>query len=446
MYSCGPTVYNVAHIGNLTSFLAADVVKRYLRLSGWEVKQVMNITDVDDKTIRGAHEAQMPLAAFTQAHEARFLVDLERLNIDTPEVMARATEHIDDMVKDIQVLLEKGMAYEEGGSVYFSIAKDPDYGALAHLSERRAPAKHRVDADEYDKDAVEDFVLWKAWKEEDGDVFWDTALGKGRPGWHIECSAMARKYLGEQIDVHTGGADLLFPHHTNETAQAEAASGKRPFVRHWLHRGFLTVNDEKMAKRIGNVLSLADIAKTDLNALAFRYLVVSSHYRAPLNFNEHSMPAARVAYGRLLAYVDALETQEVVSHGKKAAGVLKATRATFFTAMDDDLNTPQAIAAVFELVDALPINELSTADRNSVRTFLLEEMDAVLGVLKRGLPLYRTASALDIEEEALIKALDALRAKKDFSAADAIRAELEAQGVMVQTTPSGTVGRRNPFA
>ncbi len=447
MYSCGPTVYNVAHIGNLASFVAADVLKRWLTASGFPVQHVMNVTDVDDKTIRGAQAAELPLSTFTQAHEARFIVDLERLNIQMPTIV-RATEHIDEMVRDILILQAKGVAYTESGSTYFSVDKDPHYGDIAHLTARpAAAAKHRIDADEYEKDAVEDFVLWKAWKPEDGDVFWETELGKGRPGWHIECSAMIRRYLGEQIDIHTGGADLLFPHHTNETAQAECASGKRPFVRTWIHRAFLTVNDEKMAKRLGNTFSLADVAPTDLLALAFRFLLVASHYRTPLNFNDQSMPSACAAYGRLLQFWDGLEERV----NKQAAGdgvpaALNAARIAFRAAMDDDLNTPQAVAAVFDLVGAVDPHRLSVEAATAVLAFLREDVDAVFGVLEKGLPLFRVGRTISEEETRQLQEMDSLRAAKDFAAADAIRHRLQAAGVEVRTTPEGSVGARNPFA
>lgn len=447
MYTCGPTVYNLAHIGNLASFVAADVLKRWLTASSFSVKHVMNITDVDDKTIRGAQAAELPLATFTQAHEARFLVDLERLNIQMPTVV-RATEHIEEMVRDIHILVAKGLAYTEAGSTYFSVDKDPHYGEIAHLKARpAAQAKHRIDADEYEKDAVEDFVLWKAWKPEDGEVFWETALGKGRPGWHIECSAMIRRYLGEQIDVHTGGADLLFPHHTNETAQAECASGKRPFVRYWIHRAFLTVNDEKMAKRLGNAFSLTDIASTDLWALAFRFLLVASHYRTPLNFNDQSMPSAAAAYGRLLSFWDGLEVQvknKAVGDGAPAA--LDTARAAFRAAMDDDLNTPQTVAVLFDLLGATDPSRLSAEAAAAILSFLREDVDSVFAVLEKGLPLFQAGRAITAAEAKDLQEMDNLRAAKDFAAADTIRNRLTARGIEVRTTPAGSVGTRNPFA
>lgn len=448
MYTCGPTVYNVAHIGNLSSFLAADVLKRWLAASGFVVDHVMNITDVDDKTIRGAAEAGLPLAEFTARYEALFREDLRRLNVREPRFV-HATKNIEAMVADIQALLEKGLAYGKDGSVYFAIGKFPGYGALAGLAKRRkGPAKHRVDADDYDKDAAEDFVLWKGWKEEDGAVFWETPLGKGRPGWHIECSAMIRRHLGDRIDIHTGAADLVFPHHTNEIAQAEGVTGKQPFVRSWFHRGFLTMSGEKMAKRVGNVLTLADVAKGDLEALAFRWLIVSSHYRSPLNFTDESMPAAKAAYARLLAAADRLED----AHGDaaddpKLAAAVAAARADFAAAMDDDLNTPAAAAALFEAVKLAERPALSRGDARLLAAFFADA-DRAFGVIEAGLPLWRAAvkRPLSAEEARLLERLEAARAAKDFAAADALRADVRKRGIEVRNTPQGTTWQRDPWS
>ncbi|TAK05305.1 cysteine--tRNA ligase [Patescibacteria group bacterium] len=450
MYTCGPTVYNVAHIGNLSSFLAADVLRRWLAASGYAVRHVMNITDVDDKTIRGAREAGKSLGEFTARYEALFRTDLERLNVLEP-VFVHATKNIEAMVADVQALLKKGLAYEKDGSVYFAIEKFPGYGALAGLEKRNAaPAKHRVDADDYDKDAAEDFVLWKGWKEEDGEVYWETPLGKGRPGWHIECSAMIRRHLGDQIDVHTGAADLVFPHHTNEIAQAEGVTGKRPFVRFWFHRGFLTVDNEKMAKRIGNVLALSDVAKNELEALAFRWAIVSSHYRTPLNFTDQSMPAAKAALGRLLAAADRLEAWETKSAAADSAAVavaIDAARKDFSAAMDDDLNTPAAAAAIFDAVKLAERPELSKGDALLVSEFL-EEADAVFGVVAAGLPYWRAAvkRPLSAEEAATLEKWEEARTAKRYEEADALRVELKAQGIDVRNTPGGTVWQRDPWA
>ncbi len=450
MYTCGPTVYNVAHIGNLSSFLAADVLKRWLTASGFAVDHVMNITDVDDKTIRGAAEAGLPLAEFTATYEALFREDLRRLNVVLPTIV-HATKNIEAMVADIQVLLEKGLAYEKDGSVYFAIAKFPGYGALAGLAKRKkAPVKHRIDSDDYDKDAVEDFVLWKCWKEEDGPVYWETPLGKGRPGWHIECSAMIRRHLGDRIDIHTGAADLVFPHHTNEIAQAEGVTGKHPFVKYWFHRGFLTMSGEKMAKRVGNVLTLADVAKSDLEALAFRWLIVSSHYRSPLSFTDDSMPAAKSALARLLAAADRLEALEARSDAvddAETAKIAVSARAAIVAAMDDDLNTPAAAAAVFDVVKHAERPGLSRGDAGVLRQ-ILSEADQVFGVIDAGLPLWRAAAKrpLSAEESALLEQLEAARAAKDFAAADALRADLQKRGIEVRNTPGGTVWQRDPWA
>lgn len=449
MYTCGPTVYNVAHIGNLSSFLAADVLRRWLVASGKDVRHVMNITDVDDKTMKGAVAAGLSLSAFTAKFEMLFKDDLRRLNVWEP-IFVHATKNIEAMVADIQVLLDKGLAYKKDGSVYFAIAQFPGYGALAGLEKRKSvSAQHRVDVDDYDKDAAEDFVLWKGWKEEDGDVYWETPLGKGRPGWHIECSAMIRRHLGDQIDIHTGAVDLVFPHHTNEIAQAEGVTGKHPFVRFWFHRGFLNVENEKMAKRVGNVLALADVAKSDLEALVFRWLITTSHYRTPLNFTAQSMPGAKAALVRLLAAADRLamwETKSAAADSAQVASTVDAARTAFATAMDDDLNTPAAAAAIFDAVKLAERPELSKGDALLVSSFL-DEADEVFGVIGAGMPLWRVATRqpLTVAEAAALEQWKEARAAKRFEEADALRTELLKQGIEVRNTSEGTMWERDPF-
>lgn len=452
MYTCGPTVYNVAHIGNLSSFLAADVLRRWLVASDQDVRHVMNITDVDDKTIKGAAAAGLSLAEFTAKYEALFRADLERLNVLEP-VFVHATKNVEAMIADIQALQKKGLAYEKDGSVYFAIAKSPGYGALAGLEKRKsAPAKHRVDADDYDKDAAEDFVLWKGWKEEDGEVYWETPLGKGRPGWHIECSAMIRRHLGDQIDIHTGAVDLVFPHHTNEIAQAEGVTGKHPFVRFWFHRGFLNVDNEKMAKRVGNVLALTDVAKNELEALAFRWAIVSSHYRTPLNFTEQSMPAAKAALARVFSAYDRLESisqdrnRDTSKPSDEESMLPDVLDAKFRAAMDNDLNTPAAAEVFFDAVKAADRPGLTRAGAASLLD-LLDRMDRTFGVLAVGLPLWHAATKLPLtaEESSALEKLKEARAAKNFEEADALRAELLKQGIEVRNTSEGTVWARNPW-
>ncbi|RMF88331.1 MAG: cysteine--tRNA ligase, partial [Nitrospinota bacterium] len=293
MYTCGPTVYDYAHIGNFRAYIFEDILRRYLKYKGYQVTQVMNITDVDDKTIRESRRRGMSLKEFTSFYVQAFFEDLETLNIERAEYYPAATEHIDQMVALIKRLIENGHTYEVDGSIYFRISTFPAYGRLAGLDavQLQGGASGRVDADEYGKEDVRDFVLWKAWREEDGDVFWETELGKGRPGWHIECSAMSMHYLGEHFDIHTGGIDNLFPHHENEIAQSEAAT-KKPFVNYWLHCQHLLVNNAKMSKSLGNFYTLRDLLERGYKPKAIRYALLSTHYRQQHNFTFEGLAAA----------------------------------------------------------------------------------------------------------------------------------------------------------
>src|SRR3989344_3802646 len=297
IYSCGPTVYNYAHIGNLRFNIDVDLLKRAFLFNNYKVKHIMNITDVDDKTIKGSKKEKMSLKEFTRKYEKIFLNDLEKLNLIKPDIMPRATEHINEMVAMIKTLLEKGYAYKAEDGIYFSIEKFKDYGKLANLKNIRTK-KSRIKNDEYDKENIQDFALWKFYSDEDGDVFWETEIGKGRPGWHIECSAMSQKYLGMPIDMHMGAIDLIFPHHTNEIAQSEATNGKK-FVNYWVHPAFLTMKEGKMSKSIGNVYYLNDLIEKKYSPLSFRYLVIASHYKTSLLFDFDNLQNAQNSLERL---------------------------------------------------------------------------------------------------------------------------------------------------
>jgi len=311
IYTCGPTVYNYAHIGNLRSFICADILKRWLIYKGFKVKHVMNITDVDDKTIRDSQKQNISLKEFTRKYEKAFFEDLNKLNIIKPDITPRATEHIDDMVSVIQTLLEKGYAYHgEDGSIYFSIKKFPDYGKLAGLDLDKLKPTAQISEDEYSKEDARDFALWKAWTEKDGDVYWETPLGKGRPGWHIECSTMSSKYLGIPFDIHTGGVDLIFPHHTNEIAQAEAATGKK-FVNYWVHIEHLIVDNKKMSKSLGNFYTLRDLLEKGYSSKAIRYILMSTHYRKQLNFTLSGLEQAEKTVKGLLDFMHKIKTIEL---------------------------------------------------------------------------------------------------------------------------------------
>src|ERR1041384_1402993 len=348
MYTCGPTVYNYAHIGNFRSFVFPDILRRWLRARGYQLDHVMNITDIEDKIIRESKAAGKSLDEFTAVYTKAFLEDTATLRLEPPERIVPATQHIPEMVEAVQQLTERGHTYVSDGSVYYRISTFPEYGKLSHNDFSGIRAGARVDVDEYDKDDARDFVLWKAAKE--GEPAWDTAIGTGRPGWHIECSAMAMKYLGETLDIHTGGVDLTFPHHENEIAQAEGITGK-PFVRFWLHAEHLSVDSQKMSKSLGNIYTLRDLKERGFAPEALRYLLASVPYRKKLNFTFDGLKAAATAIDRLRNYRLRLETSKFPD-GASEQLVTRSNQAqkAFRESMDDDLNTAEALAAVFEYI------------------------------------------------------------------------------------------------
>jgi cysteinyl-tRNA synthetase len=348
MYNCGPTVYDYAHIGNYRTFLFQDILRRYLKYKGYELRHVVNLTDVDDNTIRNSQAAGMPLREYTSQYIEAFLVDRQLLNLEDPEFLVRATDHIPEMVKLIQALVDRGFAYASEGSIYFKVAAFPHYGQLAQIDFSGVRAGARVDADRYDKENARDFVLWKAAKE--GEPFWETPFGPGRPGWHIECSAMSMKYLGETFDIHSGGSDLIFPHHENEIAQSEAATGK-PFVKVWMHAEHLIVNGEKMSKSLGNFYTLRDLIKQGYRPSALRYLLTSVPHRKPLNFTFEGLHQAQQSIERLRNFRFRL-TKESFPEGKNDSLQTRAQQARrkFEAALDDNLNTAEALGAIFDMV------------------------------------------------------------------------------------------------
>ena len=348
MYSCGPTVYDYAHIGNLKSFAFQDILRRWLRYRGYELDHVMNITDVDDKIIRNAMAEGVPISEYTPRFEQAFLEDMDTLRLERPERMVSATEHIGDMVAAIEKLGENGLTYTSDGSTYFRIEGFPAYGRLSHIDIKGQRVGARVDVDEYDKDNARDFVLWKAQK--DNEPAWESPLGPGRPGWHIECSAMSMKYLGETLDIHTGGVDLTFPHHENEIAQSEGITGKQ-FVRYWLHGEHLMVEGQKMSKSLGNFYTLRDILAKGYDPESVRYLLIATPYRKKMNFTFDGLKGAATAIERLRNFKLRLET-DTYSEGAEDS-LLKpaeAARQRFEAAMDDDLNTAEALGVIFEYV------------------------------------------------------------------------------------------------
>jgi len=438
IYSCGPTVYGPAHIGNFRSFLFADLLVRYLRYRGLRVTWVMNLTDIDDKIIRGASAAGESIEELANRWIARFLADADALRMTPPDVLPRATRHIDDIVRLILTLESKGHAYRtDDGSIFFRIDSWPAYGRLARLDPDQLRVGERVEADEYGKDDVRDFALWKGSKPDEPS--WSTELGEGRPGWHIECSAMSMRHLGESFDIHTGGVDLVFPHHEDEIAQSEAATG-RPFVRTWLHCAHLRMGGEKMAKSTGNIARVAELLEAGVSPRALRYVLLAVHYRQGLDYSQMALDAAGAALERLDTLLTTLEGYgEARDDDPTLSELLDRTRSDFEAALDDDLNVSAALAALFDLVrDAnrrIAARSISTSDAGRIAAFL-RDFDRVLGVLPA------EADALEPELAALVAARTAARAARDWARSDQLRDELAALGVAVEDTRDGQRWRR----
>ena len=346
LYTCGPTVYDLAHIGNFRAYVFEDLLHRYLEYSGFKVLRVMNITDVDDKTIKGSQAEGKSLTEYTDRYISAFIEDMEQLRLKKPDYLPRATEHIPEMVSIIKKLLEKGYAYRKDDSIYFSISKFPSYGKLAGIDLSEIKPGVRIDVDEYEKEDVRDFALWKEEKE---NVFWDTELGRGRPGWHIECSAMSMKYLGESFDIHTGGVDNIFPHHENEIAQSEAVTGKK-FVNYWLHCSHLLVNNEKMSKSKGNFHTLRDLLNKGHNPIAIRYLLLSTHYRDPLNFTDKSLVQAENTVKNYNAFYQAMDFCKTEKEDNSIRPAIEKARKVFTEGLNEDLNISLALSGIFNLI------------------------------------------------------------------------------------------------
>jgi cysteinyl-tRNA synthetase len=440
MYTCGPTVYSYAHIGNFRSFTFYDILRRWLRLRGMKMNHVMNITDVDDKIIRNAVAEGKSLPEYTATFEKAFLDDCAALRLERPERLARATEHVPEMVKAIEELSAKSYTYRSDGSVYYRISKFPEYGKLSHSDFSGMRSGARVDVDEYDKADARDFVLWKAPK--DGEPFWDTELGPGRPGWHIECSVMAIQYLGQTLDIHAGGVDLIFPHHENEIAQSEALTGK-PFSRFWLHAEFLLVEGQKMSKSLGNFYTLRDVLAQGHQPEAVRYLLASVPYRKALNFTFDGLKSAATSIERLRNYKLRLETAKF-SEGDAAALIARTETALrdFEESLDDDLNTAQALGAIFEYVrETNTMMDSGDFPLGAVKPALglLERFDAVFDVLA---PARKEGALSDQEIDARIAQRAQAKKSKDFAGADRIRQELLEQGIVLEDTKDGVRWKR----
>ncbi|NIO22744.1 MAG: cysteine--tRNA ligase [Candidatus Aenigmarchaeota archaeon] len=480
IYSCGPTVYDYPHVGNLRAFVFYDLLRRYLKYRGFKVKQVMNITDVDDKTIRNSRKEGLTLKNFTQKYVDIFFDELKEMNVEKFEIYPKATEHIREMVDLVKVLLKKGFAYKgRDGSIYYKISKFKKYGKLSKLDVSKLKAGARVSQDEYTKEEARDFSLWKAWNPDDGNVFWETDIGKGRPGWHIECSVMSTKYLGPTLDIHTGGVDLIFPHHENEIAQSEAPTGK-PFVRFWLHNEHVMVEGKKMSKSLGNYLTLKDLIERGHDPLAVRYALLSTHYRSKLNITDKALWSAKQSVEKIRNFVDLLKEVKGKKDNRKVKELIRKVQKSFGEAMDDDLDIGRGLAKIFDfirevnrLMDKKQIGKRNAQDcLKTIRKF-----DRVLGILKieREVPpetlgklftmlvdLHETLRSKDrkfsgelermlkrmkgkeIDPEhfgelidVVVRVREDLREKRMFDVSDKIRSDLKDMGIILEDKEKG---------
>ena len=448
MYTCGPTVYDFAHIGNFRTFIFQDVLRRFLKSRGYKMNQVMNLTDVDDRIIQNAAAAHVDIFEYTKKYIEAFLADMAALNIETPEHVVRATDHIDDMVKLIETLQKKGLTYSSDGSIYYRIAKFPEYGKLSKIDMSGIQVGARVDVDRYEKADARDFALWKAPKN--GEHFWNTAIGPGRPGWHIECSAMAMKYLGDTLDIHTGGIDLAFPHHENEIAQSEAATG-HPFVRTWMHAEHLLVDGEKMSKSLGNFYTLRDLFGKGAKPSTIRFLLLSVPYRRQFNFTMEGLKQAESSVERLRNFVARLRTEKFpVGRNPAMEKRAKAAMEGFGSGLEQDLNTAISLAAVFDLLrdanTAIDRGELHQEDVPAVLE-AMQRFDAILAVLKdddeeRLRRLGFGSATPDMSEEEIARLVEerqAARKRRDFKKADEIRQKLAESGIILEDVRDGSI-------
>ena len=436
MYSCGPTVYNYFHLGNARPFIVFDCLRNFLEYIGYNVKFVQNFTDVDDKLINKAKEEGLTVKEIADKYIAEYFTDAKGLNIKEASVHPRATENIDAIIKLVETLIEKGHAYVVDGDVYFSVKSDPGYGKLSHKPLDDLMQGVRKDLEDGKRDAA-DFALWK--KRKDDEIGWESPWGIGRPGWHIECSAMANRYLGETIDIHSGGVDLVFPHHENEIAQSECANGK-PFANYWLHNGFITIDNEKMSKSLGNFFTVRDISeKYDYEVI--RFFMLSAHYRSPIDFSDELMNAAKTSLDRIYNCLDNLSFLEKSAKDGDAEEKITAAfdeyRKKFIEAMEDDLNTANAISVIFEAVRFINGEKDLTKGSLKCASDAIKELGGVLGLLKN-----KKEDSVDERIEALIEERQAARKAKNFARADEIRDMLRAEGIILEDTPNGVKWRK----
>ena len=435
LYTCGPTVYNYVHVGNLRTFMFQDLLKKHLKFQGFSVSHVMNITDVEDKIIRTCRETGESLQSLTDRYTEAFFDDLETLGIELPDHTPRATGYIEPMVDMIKTLRERGHTYEVDGSVYFKIKSFENYGKLSHfdVDTLQGGASGRVDSDEYETEDVRDFALWKAYVEDDGDVFWETEIGKGRPGWHLECSCMSMGLLGESFDIHCGGIDLVFPHHENEIAQSEAASGK-PFVKYWLHAAHLNIAGQKISKSLGNSITLRSLLDEGHDPIAIRWVLRATHYRQPSNFSEETLEAARQSVQRVRDFRQRLK-EVSQTDGENLQTICDSCESTFKESLDDDLNISGALAAVFDFIKEVNRGlDQNTVGIDGARNALalMDKLDTVTGLLG-------DAPAEEVPERILemVGQRQDARRDKDFAKADSIRDEMLDSGWILEDTPDG---------
>jgi cysteinyl-tRNA synthetase len=440
MYNCGPTIYDFAHIGNFRANVFADLLKRWLQVSGYEVQQIMNLTDVDDKTIKKSRTENLSLNDITDRYAKAFFEDLDELNIIRADIYPAATDHVDEMVEMIQALVEKGHAYRtEDGSYYFRVESYDQYGNLSGKKIEDLQIGERVTSDEYEsKDDVRDFALWKGYSEEDGDVFWETPIGKGRPGWHIECSAMSMKYLGAEFDIHTGGVDNIFPHHENEIAQSRCATGKS-FARNWMHCEYLVVEGKKMSKSLGNFYTIRDLIDKGYSGREIRYVLVGTHYRSQLNFTLDGLSAARTSLKRLDAFYESLDSFNSTENTLSVIESLNRADYGFDKSMNDDLNVSVALASIFSFVrevNALAVQKTpNQKDAEQIKKSW-KRWDESLGVL---FPFKEDILDIDVEwVERLIAERIEAKKSKDWAKADSIRDQLAAKNVVLKDGADGT--------
>ncbi len=443
MYVCGPTIYGPSHFGHIRTYIAFDIIRRYLEYKNYQVKFVMNITDIHDDMVKKAKALNISLNKLINKYLPLFHQDLKTFNIKKAAVYPQVSKHIPEIIKFIKILIKKGFAYEQKGSVYFNISKFKNYGRLSGIKINKSKTGTRVQTDKYEKENISDFALWKAVKNQgktkSKEPFWHSPWGPGRPGWHIECSVMSIKYLGSQIDIHGGAQDLIFPHHENEIAQSEAATGKTPFVKYWLHSGLLKINGQKMSKSLGNYIEIPELLEKH-SPIAVRFFVLSKHYRSTINFTEENIKKSEKALKKLQNFI--LKLKEIKNNQQKKEDKIIQdkiiqTRKLFVKYMDDDFNTPKAIASIFKFIKTtnpyIQNNQINKKTAQKIRKLMME-LDKVLALK---LKQVKSTKTIPLNIQKLAREREKARKNKDWKQADALRQKVESQGFKIEDTPSG---------